>query len=97
MTGTAIEFPNALYRGPSGACSLPRHGMSVHPSGNPWSRSHSNGVSLLMVNPFMCESSVCRNWSLRVLSVAESSSCPRNPFPPLLFLRVAGSSDRCNT
>lgn len=29
MTGTAIELPNALYRGPSGLCGLLRHGMSV--------------------------------------------------------------------
>ena len=43
ITGTAIEFPIALYRGPSGA-AFPRWGTSVHPSGKPCSLSHSRGV-----------------------------------------------------
>ena len=29
ITGTAIELPKALYRGPSGALSFPRQGMLV--------------------------------------------------------------------
>ena len=49
MTGTAMEFPIALYRGVSGhsPAGLPRYGTFVQSSGNPCSRSHSRGVSLL--------------------------------------------------
>ncbi len=45
ITGTAIELPKALYRGPS-AAGLPQNGIAVQPSGNPCRRSHSIGVSL---------------------------------------------------
>ena len=51
MTGTAIELPNALYLGLSGA-GFPRYGTSVHPSGKPCSLSHSNGVILRTKSPF---------------------------------------------
>ena len=47
MTLTHIEFPHTLWRNPSGACSLPLHGMSVQPSGKPIRRSDSTGSSLL--------------------------------------------------
>lgn len=46
ITGTAIEFPSALYLGPSGQ-SLPFVGMFVQSSGNPCKRSHSLGVRRL--------------------------------------------------
>ena len=51
MTGTAIEFPSALYRGPSAASFPFFRGISVASSGNPCSRSHSRGVSLLTQTP----------------------------------------------
>ena len=41
--GMATLFPKARYLAESEA-----PGMSVQPSGKPWSRSHSAGVSLLM-------------------------------------------------
>lgn len=43
-----MEFPSALYRGPSGhsAAGFPRHGIIVKSSGNPISLSHSRGISL---------------------------------------------------
>lgn len=45
MAGTAILLPSALYLGPSGTPLLPPYpGMSVYPSGNPCSLSHSTGV-----------------------------------------------------
>jgi len=44
MQFTAIALPIALYLGPSFA-GFPLCGTSVHPSGNPWSRSHSSGVN----------------------------------------------------
>ena len=46
MQLTAIEFPRALYRGPSGQSSafFFFQGIAVQPSGNPCSRSHSFGV-----------------------------------------------------
>ena len=43
-TGTAIEFPSALQRGPS-AAGLPRYATRVQLSGNPCRRSHSSGVN----------------------------------------------------
>jgi hypothetical protein len=45
MQLTAIEFPMALYLEES-EDFCPLCGMSVYPSGNPCSRSHSSGVSL---------------------------------------------------
>ena len=45
ITGTAIEFPMALYLRVLGASPF-RQGTRVQSSGNPCSRSHSRGVSL---------------------------------------------------
>jgi len=46
-----MELPRALYRAESDVLiNLPPivvFGMSVHPSGNPWSRSASKGVNRL--------------------------------------------------
>lgn len=73
----------ALYRGPSGHSSagLPRYGTFVWLSGNPWSRSHSKGVSLLtiMISPSSAKS-VC---VLVVESVSDTSSLTSAPLPPL--------------
>ena len=45
-----MEFPRALYLALSDAPLLSvRSPMSVHPSGNPWSLSHSRGVILLTI------------------------------------------------
>lgn len=48
MTVTGMLLPIALYLGVSGHSSagLPLYGMRVHPSGKPWSLSHSTGMSL---------------------------------------------------
>jgi len=80
MTGTAMLFPIALYRGPS-AAGLPRYVIDVYPSGNPWRRSHSSqsGVSrrTAMANPCPPISGI--NVSL--------GSLPKPP-PPLFDFRV---------
>lgn len=67
--GSAMLFPSALYRAESTVSRflplLSVHApMSVHPSGKPWSRSHSTGVNRLTVlipingRSFSCDVSV---------------------------------------
>ena len=82
MQGTAILFPIALYRGPSGHSSagLPRYGTFVWSSGMPCRRSHSNGVSLRTTYP--PASGWNSVWSLPVANVPLTPSCTNAPLPP---------------
>ena len=85
ITGTAMELPIARYLGASGHsdAAFPRHGMRVHPSGNPWSLSHSSGVSLRTTPLFVATA------SLSVLpSMWLCSSCTPRPLLEVFAVRI---------
>lgn len=72
MTGIAMLLPIALYRAVSEA-----PGMSVHPSGKPWSLSYSTGVSLRITLGL-----VKSIWSFPVANVRLFPGDNKGPFPP---------------
>ena len=94
QNGNAMLLPRALYLDESldSLCSFPLLSVhsprSVHPSGNPWSRSHSIGVSLLTTVFILCP-------PLKIFLMTRVSLPP--PYDPPLFLMVTDTSSSCHS